>query len=235
MVDIDQLWAVYQAGLSDYFPLHFVVPEGKSILVSPVVHHLLLKGLPIPRVDPFETNLAFSPFRETSKQAGKGEEGQERDEEKKEEKEDEKKSDVPFSHSAFFGKNARLGHLRSDLLVLGSPDALRAWKLPTENVDFIPRPYATNDLAKKLAAVYSADQDTRQVVLTTAVSGMGGVGKTELARHYVHHSKHNENEALNRDYQRRFWFDASSLSQLSISFRELGLALQLIEPKDDDI
>jgi tetratricopeptide (TPR) repeat protein len=121
-------------------------------------------------------------------------------------------------------------------LSMESPGILRAWKLPRENIDFIPRPYAINELAKKLAVMDSSEQVTRVVRLTSAVSGMGGVGKTELARYYVHHSGHDKKTPLNQDYPGgRFWFDASSPSQLSSDFRQLGHALKVVDRKDSDI
>lgn len=224
-IDVEQLWTVYQTNLSNYLPLDFSSPEEKPIFASPVVQHVCLNGFPIAN--------SSSAMSLNNPLTAESEEAFIKEVKEKREKEQQAAS-VPLNYNVFLGENARVGHLRSAILVGGSPDALRAWQLPTQNKDFIPRPDAMNDLAQKLAVVNSADQNARQVVLTTAVSGMGGVGKTELARHYVHHSKHTQNEALSRDYQRRFWFDASSLSQLSISFRELGLALQLIEPKDDD-
>ena len=58
------------------------------------------------------------------------------------------------------------------------------WKLPRSNPNFIPRQKLIDELAKKLSAE-TKEEATQQVLLTTAVTGMGGVGKTELARHFI--------------------------------------------------
>ena len=54
---------------------------------------------------------------------------------------------------------------------------------------------------------------------------MGGIGKTELARHFITEPE------LSSHYNRRFWFNAASPSQLRNEFYELAGYLGLIEPK----
>ena len=94
------------------------------------------------------------------------------------------------------------------------------WKLPRPNPNFIPREKLTNGLAQKLSVENKA---IKQVLLTTAVAGMGGVGKTELARHFV--TQHPQSQM----YSYRFWLDASTPDHLYTEFRELAEHLQLIE------
>ncbi len=96
------------------------------------------------------------------------------------------------------------------------------WKLPRPNLNFIPREKLTQELAQKLP-VEAEKAETQQILLTTAVTGMGGVGKTELARHFI--TQHQQSKR----YSYRFWLDASTPSRLYSEYRELALYLHLIE------
>ena len=98
----------------------------------------------------------------------------------------------------------------------------QGWKLPRPNPHFIPRQKLTDELAQKLPAE-TKEGTTQQVLLTTAVTGMGGVGKTELARHFI--TQHLQSQT----YRYRLWLDASTPSRLYNEFREIAEYLRLIE------
>ena len=128
-------------------------------------------------------------------------------------------------------KNSRSGHLGVAILSVGESGEFKAWQLPTTNPYFIPRPSLSDEIAAKLPHK-GAGQKSAELLLA-ATSGMGGIGKTELARHFI-------TSNLSEGYQRRFWLTATTSSQLRNQFRELAEYLGLlIEPgkyvEDNDL
>ncbi|MBX9702884.1 MAG: hypothetical protein K2X39_01900, partial [Silvanigrellaceae bacterium] len=109
------------------------------------------------------------------------------------------------------------------ILTAGKPSELKAWRLPSVNFYFIPRPALTEEIKEKLPNKETNGQ-TSELILAAA-SGMGGIGKTELARHFITEPE------LPSHYQRRFWFNATSHSQLKNELYDLAIYLGLVEPK----
>jgi len=94
------------------------------------------------------------------------------------------------------------------------------WHIPLSNDEtFVGR----EDLLKQLADQFVA-MEAGQRLLLSAVSGLGGVGKTTLAIQYLHHSKH--------PYELRVWFRAESATTLSADYRDFAIEKRLIEPGD---
>jgi tetratricopeptide (TPR) repeat protein len=120
-------------------------------------------------------------------------------------------------------EDASLKNAEIDILTIGKPSEFKVWQLPTVNPYFIPRPKLTNELKTKLPQKKAGEESAR--LLLTAATGMGGIGKTELARHYI------TNKELSDHYQRRFWLTATTASQIRNEFMQLAVYLGLVEAK----
>jgi tetratricopeptide (TPR) repeat protein len=120
-------------------------------------------------------------------------------------------------------EDASLKNAEIDILTIGKPSEFKVWQLPTVNPYFIPRPKLTDELKAKLPQKKAGEESAR--LLLTAATGMGGIGKTELARHFV------TNKELSDHYQRRFWLTATTASQLRNEFMQLAVYLGLVEAK----
>jgi len=87
------------------------------------------------------------------------------------------------------------------------------WGLPSENVQFYERQLTTK-IAEKMT---NREGKQRNQLVLVAMSGLGGVGKTELAKHYVYHAKKN--------YTSRLWFNANTRERLEAEYRALAQEL----------
>jgi len=84
------------------------------------------------------------------------------------------------------------------------------WHIPPTNDDsFVGREKLLAELADRFKAMTAG-----QRVVLSAVSGLGGVGKTHLAIQYLHHPK--------QYYQLRVWFRAESAVALSSDYQEFA-------------
>jgi hypothetical protein len=120
-------------------------------------------------------------------------------------------------------ENASLKKAEIDILTIGKPSEFKVWQLPTVNPYFIPRPKLTDELKAKLPQKKAGEESAK--LLLTAATGMGGIGKTELARHFITYKE------LSDHYQRRFWLTATTESQLRNEFMQLAIYLGLVEAK----
>ena len=118
-------------------------------------------------------------------------------------------------------KKPTLRQTRIDIFTVGKSSEFKVWQLPTINPYFIPRPKLTDELSAKLPQK-QAGEESAQLILTAA-TGMGGIGKTELARHFI------TSVSLSNHYQRRFWLTSTTNAQLRIEFRQLAVYLGLVD------
>jgi len=90
------------------------------------------------------------------------------------------------------------------------------WHIPPSNDEsFVGR----EALLKKLADHFVAMEVGQRLVLS-AVSGLGGVGKTTLAIQYLHHPKH--------PYELRVWFRAENATTLLADYQDFAIAKGLV-------
>ncbi len=94
------------------------------------------------------------------------------------------------------------------------------WQLPPNNNEFF---VGRESLIAELNQHCKPDQAYKMLVLS-AVSGLGGVGKTQLAIHYLYHAKHH--------YNLRAWFRAENASLLLSDYRSFAKEFDLI-PVDE--
>jgi len=102
------------------------------------------------------------------------------------------------------------------LLSIKSPEMKESWNLPRSNETlFVGRV----DLLTKLRHRFNALEASQRVVLS-AVSGLGGIGKTSLAIYYLHHVEH--------PYRLKLWFRAESEALLQTDYLEFARQFHLI-------
>ena len=90
------------------------------------------------------------------------------------------------------------------------------YQLPQDNRSlFVGRADILRDLTARL------EKGGHQVALT-ACKGMGGVGKSWIAAHYLHGA----------EYRHKIWFNAENLESLEGQYVDLGLQLRLFGPED---
>jgi len=94
---------------------------------------------------------------------------------------------------------------------------LTEWNLPTELPYFVKRP-----LLHEQIQTHFNDKKTSSILALTALSGLGGIGKTQLANHYIHLAQ----------YRFKAWFKADSKEALQQEYWSLAKELKLVEDKD---
>jgi thioesterase domain-containing protein/predicted acylesterase/phospholipase RssA/acyl-CoA synthetase (AMP-forming)/AMP-acid ligase II/tetratricopeptide (TPR) repeat protein len=93
------------------------------------------------------------------------------------------------------------------------------YNVPEQVECFIGR----DDFLGKIRECFSND---KRDVITQAISGLGGVGKTQVVLAYANHHR--------KDYQDRIrWIQAANIEKLKFSYREFAKALR-VDVKDDD-
>lgn len=95
----------------------------------------------------------------------------------------------------------------------------KIWNAPLENRQFFARS-VTNNIQSRM----QSSSDECQIALV-AMSGLGGVGKTELAKNYFHHPI--------KDYTAKLWIMADSYKHLELEFRLLAQSLHLVDKEAD--
>jgi tetratricopeptide (TPR) repeat protein len=103
------------------------------------------------------------------------------------------------------------------ILKLRERMTLSAFGLPSSNPNFIARPEIEKQLQKKLK------EDDQQPIILAACQGLGGVGKTQLAQHYLLNS--------GEQYTFRGWIQADTTEQLVVQYQQLAHQLKLVDSK----
>ena len=121
------------------------------------------------------------------------------------------------------------GSQGNNLFPSSSLDKFSAWNLPRQDQKFIGRKELLDELGSKLHGTHNSDVKTEVIgkentaLLTVACAGLGGVGKTQLALQYIHHSLY--------PYTYRIWFPAENINQLRQKYVEFAKELGYIEEK----
>lgn len=137
----------------------------------------------------------------------------------------------PRVHISTMLEDSAVGHMDIALFNTKKLETLKSWCLPTVNPYFIPRPKLTEDIKQALPERKKGEHCAE--LLLAAASGMGGIGKTELARDFI------TNPNLSGNYQARYWLNAETVPILRNEFISIASQLGLIEPKkqisDDEL
>jgi tetratricopeptide (TPR) repeat protein/DNA-binding CsgD family transcriptional regulator len=96
-----------------------------------------------------------------------------------------------------------------------------SWNLPRQDHAFVGREELLNELDKELGT--KEKLNLNKPVMVSVYAGLGGVGKTQLALQYMHHSKH--------PYTLRAWFVSENLDQLRQQYIEFAKTLGYREEK----
>jgi len=95
------------------------------------------------------------------------------------------------------------------------------WNLPRQDHAFVGRENLLDELDKELRT--KEKLNLNKPVMVSVCAGLGGVGKTQLALQYIHHSKHS--------YTLRAWFASENLDQLKQQYIEFAKILGYKEEK----
>ncbi len=105
------------------------------------------------------------------------------------------------------------------IFTIRNHELTETWHLPPNNDQyFVGREKELAQLKERFKLM-----EASQRVVLSAVSGLGGVGKTSLARYYIHHPE--------QQYSMRIWFRADDRILLLSEYREFALQFKLIEEK----
>ncbi|MBN9413113.1 MAG: hypothetical protein J0H12_04235 [Candidatus Paracaedimonas acanthamoebae] len=94
---------------------------------------------------------------------------------------------------------------------------IHTWNLPFPNLYFTGREKELREIAIKFEEADKKDESVSVVVC----AGLGGIGKTEIAKYFCHNWKNYST----RNYSLRVWFHAEKLDQLLDSYSALGQKL----------
>lgn len=93
-------------------------------------------------------------------------------------------------------------------------DAPTTWNIPRQNIVFVGREKLLNELETTLL---KNDPNKSNTLTITACTGLGGIGKTQLALQYILHTHH--------PYTMKLWFNGEDTKKLKRSYYDLALAL----------
>ncbi len=96
------------------------------------------------------------------------------------------------------------------------PERIGNWHIPPDNKHFIGR----TETLKKLTAHFKPAQAGMKLCFLSTISGLGGIGKTQVALKFLHHSGH--------DYALRLWFRAEQENTLLQDYIELAERFRLM-------
>ena len=126
--------------------------------------------------------------------------------------------DVSNSQAIAAGRNARASVTNNYILPDYRPDAV--YNLPQPNPHFVGRAAQLEIIAANFASA------ANPLVVTQAIAGLGGVGKTQLALAYAH---------TRRDQYDMLWLlRANDVPTLNNELRLLGVTLELSTPEVQD-
>lgn len=91
------------------------------------------------------------------------------------------------------------------------------WNLPFPNYYFTGRYKELKELIRKFA------QKDNMPVTLVACNGMGGVGKTEIAKYFVH----NAGKLSGKKYRYKFWFDSEKIDKITEQYIRLAKILKI--------
>ncbi|WP_420640655.1 tetratricopeptide repeat protein [Candidatus Leptofilum sp.] len=129
-----------------------------------------------------------------------------------------KVNNIEKSEGIAIGDGARVEINKTYVLPAYRPDAVH--NLPPPNPHFIGRTEQLEQIAANFA------NTANPLVVTQAIAGLGGVGKTQLALAYAH---------THRDQYDMLWLlRASDTPTLGNELRLLGLTLKIVEQKETD-
>ncbi len=96
------------------------------------------------------------------------------------------------------------------------PERIGNWHIPPDNQHFVGR----TETLKKLTAHFKPAQAGMKICFLSTISGLGGIGKTQVALKFLHHSGH--------DYALRLWFRAEQEHTLLQDYIELAERFRLM-------
>ena len=96
------------------------------------------------------------------------------------------------------------------------------WNVPQKTKHFVGRRELLNTIKIRMAEQYDTN---KPLILTAACTGMGGVGKTQLALQFIHLHGH--------EYSQIYWIDAESEDSIMNSYIKLGESKGLFGPPKD--
>jgi hypothetical protein len=94
------------------------------------------------------------------------------------------------------------------------------WTIGQETSFFTGREEVIEQLHDKL-------QQSQTTALTQAISGLGGIGKTQTALRYAN--------LYRREYEYGFWASASNQIELKSSFRKIAVGLGMVSDDEEQI
>lgn len=100
---------------------------------------------------------------------------------------------------------------------------LITWNIPRQDLIFVGREKLLEDLHEKLDP--NKKLETTNALAISACAGLGGIGKTQLALQYIHHTKHS--------YTLKAWFPAEEIDSLYRYYIEFAKTLGYIGEKPD--
>ena len=103
---------------------------------------------------------------------------------------------------------------------LKSSLAFTKWELPFPNLYFTGR----EEELKIIASNFEEDDKKGDPLSMVVCTGLGGIGKTEIAKNYIHNWK----KFWNKEYSIRIWFGAEKLEQLLENYSFLGQKLGIV-------
>lgn len=117
----------------------------------------------------------------------------------------------------------------------GSPKSLLAsqlekgkavtWNLPRQDHIFVGREKLLQELELSLNEEKHNKDENISPISISVCTGLGGIGKTQLALQFVHHTKN--------QYRLKAWFSAENIEQLSHKYIEFAKALGYDDEKSD--